>query len=184
MYKLEPDDIQGMLAEAARVLTQPKDKEVMRRLISSTHAIDQKDWDRRLMAAMLGKAGKMHEAELMVHDIDVAWERADACLQMSRALHEINDDYHCRSILHVAVLEATKGQEDEGAQDRLDSSAVLLEAACFMHELGQTEQAKRAGEAILDDTRRQQFVEYLRANEPQQDSEETEDSAKSESQPA
>src|SRR5262249_47480582 len=157
MYKLEPNDIQGMLADAARVLTQPKDKEVMRRLISSTRATAPGEWDRRRIAAMLGKAGKMHEAEMVVNDIEEAWERADACLQMARALHEIGDSYNRGCMLNVAVLEGKRGQDSQREQERLDAASVLSEVACFMYELGETDLAKRTGEAISDEVRRQRF---------------------------
>jgi hypothetical protein len=167
MYRLEPDDIQGMLADAARVLTQPKDKEVMRRLISSTRATDPKEWNKRQIAEMLGKAGKMHEAEMVVHDIEVAWQRGDACLRMSRALHEVGDKYNSRCILHVAAKEAILGQESESQQDRLDAAAVLAEVATFMHELGQADEAKCIAEKITDEMRRQQFLQYLRTVEPE-----------------
>lgn len=161
MYKLAPDDIQGMLSDAARVLTQPKDKEIMRRLIASTRATAPAEWDKRLISAMLAKAGKMHEAEMVVHDIETAWTRADALLAMSRALHEIEDTFHSRGVLHVAVIQAEKGQRSEGEQDRLDASSVLTEIALFYYELGEKDEAKKIAELISNDSRRQKFSEYV-----------------------
>jgi|SRR6185437_14497258 len=167
MYKLEPDDIQGMLADAARVLTQPKDKELMRRLIASTHALDSSEWDKRLMAAMLAKAGKLHESEMVVHDIEAAWERADALLQMGKALKEMSDDYNSRCILHVAAIEATKAQQGETEQERLDASAVLAELACYLLEIGEAKEAKKIAALITNESRREKFDEYLSSVEAQ-----------------
>jgi hypothetical protein len=161
MYKLAPDDIQGMLSDAARVLTQPKDKEIMRRLISSTRATEPSEWDKRLISAMLAKAGKMHEAEMVVHDIETAWTRADALLAMSRALNEIGDTFHSRGVLHVAVIQAEEGQRSEGEQDKLDASSVLSEIALFYYELGEKDVAKKTAELISNDSRRQKFSEYV-----------------------
>ena len=167
MYKLEPDDIQQMLADAARVLTQPRDKEVMQRLVSATHASKENEWDKRLIATMLAKAGKMHEAEMVVHDIEVAWQRSEALFSMAKGLLENGDEEHqAMNLLNIAVIEARAGQQTTSIQDKLDADSVLADIAGLYAEQGHLDKANNVVESIENPTRKQRCLEKIAEHTP------------------
>ena len=168
MYKLEPGDIQQMVADAARVLTQPRDKEVMQRLVSFMHVSKPTDWDKRLIATMLAKAGKMHEAEMVVHDIEVAWQRAEALYSMSKGLLENGDEEHqAMNLLNIALIEARAGQNTTSIQDKLDADSVLSDIAGLYAEQGELDKANGVAESIENPTRKQRCLEKITSHTPQ-----------------
>jgi len=162
VYKLEPNDIQGMLSEAARVLTQPKDREIMRRLVSFTRVSTSAEWDRKLIAAMLAKAGKMHESELVINDIESRWERADAWCSAAKAVFEIDDKAQATEMLHVAVMEGTKAQSEGTDQDAQSAAAVLADVAELYAQQNDFAEAERVAAEITHHVRRERALERVR----------------------
>jgi hypothetical protein len=167
VYKLEPDDIQQMLADAERVLTQPRDKEVMHRLVSATRASTEHEWDKCLIATMLAKAGKMHEAEMVVHDMEVAWQRSVALFSMAKGLLENGDEEHqAMNLLNIAVIEARAGQQTTSIQDKLDADSVLSDIAGLYAEQGELDKANNVAESIENPTRKLRCLEKIAALTP------------------
>ncbi len=162
MYKLEPNDIQGMLSEAARVLTQPKDREIMRRLVSFARVSPSTEWDRRLIAAMLAKAGKMHEAELVINDIESRWERADAWCSAAKAVFETDDKAQAIELLHVAVMEGSKAQIEGTDQDAQSAAGVMADVAEVYAQQNDFAAAEKVASEITHHVRRERALERVK----------------------
>lgn len=162
MYRLEPNDIQAMLSEAARVLTQPKDRELMRRLVASTRASDNTDWDRKLIAAMLAKAGKMHECEMVINDIVSPWERADAWCSAAKALLEIENVEQGLALLHVAAIEGEKAQVGGTEQEQISAAAVLADVVEIYAVQNDYSEAERVADVIVHPIRQQRAKEKIK----------------------
>lgn len=161
MYKLEPDDIQSMLRDAARVLTQPNDREIMQRLHQSMKVTTPDQWDKCLIATLLAKAGKMHEAELVAYDQEISWRKGDALCRMARVISEGIDRAQMFGLLHAAAVCAREDLESDAHNDRLDAGSVLGEVAVTYAEEKEYDLARETAESIDDATRRQRTLEKI-----------------------
>jgi hypothetical protein len=186
VYKLAPDDILGMLRDASRVLTKPHDRETVQRLYESMRVTQPDDWDKRLIAALLAKAGKMHEAEMVAYDMTIRWQRAEALCRMAETLFDGGDPAQAFGLLHAAALEAQQGQDEPNSHDRLDAAAVLGEVAVVYARQGDLQNARKLISEIIDPTRQLRAAEQIDQieNERPAASQSTEVAATSESKPA
>jgi hypothetical protein len=103
MSAIGPTEIKSLLKEAAELLTTPTDREIMDRLVASIDVTNIADWDRKLIGAMLAKAGKISDAEKVIAALPVEWEKADALMAAGLALFAAEQDDQGRSMLESAT---------------------------------------------------------------------------------
>jgi hypothetical protein len=159
---LMPDDIKNLLREAATLLTEPGDQQLAERLLASLDATDILEWDRRLIATVLAKGGKLEECRKVVKGIPVGWERADALRGAGEAILQSGDTEVGITLMDSAIDEAKQAQDEGNETDQQCASAVLVDIA-EMHCLrGNFEAAERIVEIILPGIRQQRALDRLR----------------------
>lgn len=161
MQKIEPKDIQAMLDRAAKSLTQSRDQELMMRLVASTNASESSDWDYKLIAAMLAKAGKMGEAEAVVGSIPSRWERADAFCSVAKALFEIDDKKQALNMLASASKESADAQDEGSEQEQQCAAGVLADVSELYAIHKDFAAAERVAQTITHAIRQQRAMERI-----------------------
>lgn len=157
-----PDDIKNLLREAAASLKDPGDQQLAERLIASLDATDILEWDRRLIAIVLAKSGKVEECRKIIKGIPGGWERADALRGAGEALMQSGDTERGTSLLDQAVEEAKQVQEQGNESDQQCASAVLVDISELFCLRGNFDSAERIVECILPGIRQQRALDRLR----------------------
>jgi hypothetical protein len=162
MSVLGPTEIKLLLKEAAELLTTPADQEIMDRLVASIDVTNIADWDRKLIGAMLAKAGKISDAEKVIGAIPVEWEKADALMAAGLALFDAKQDVQAKSMLEAATKSGINAQEQGTDQDRQCGSGVLADISEIYAARGMYEDGEKLIEAISDPIRAQRAMDRLK----------------------
>lgn len=159
---LMPEDIKNLLREAAEALKEPGDQQLAERLIASLDATDILEWDRRLIATVLAKAGKLDDCRKVVKGIPAGWERADAMRGAGDALLQAGDTESGISLLDTAVEEAKQAQEQGNESDQQCASAVLADISELHCLRGDFKSAQNIVDSIFPGIRQQRALDRLR----------------------
>jgi hypothetical protein len=159
---LMPDDIKNLLREAAAALKDPVDQQLAERLIASLDATDILEWDRRLIATVLAKSGKIDECRKIIKGIPAGWERADAMRGAGESLVQTGDTENGISLLDNAVEEAKQAQEQGNESDQQCASAVLVDISEMYCLRGNFDSAEKIVDIILPGIRQQRALDRLR----------------------
>lgn len=162
MDKLEANDIRDMLEKAAEGLVRETDREIVSRLSAALQATDRSDWDLKLVATLLAKAGMFDDAERLIGCIERRWERADAYCSVGRAMWQMDDTKQSDHWFEVAIKESEAAQAEGNEQDVNSAAAVLADIAELYAEHGQFDRSEKVIAAIVHPIRQQRAYERLR----------------------
>lgn len=162
MTRLGPSEIQKLLAEAADLLAESRDREVMDRLIASLPVTDILEWDRKLIGAMLAKAGRIDDCTRVIADIPTAWERADGMRAVALALLERAQDEQGMRVLHEAVEQATAAQSEGNDSDQQCAGAVLADISEMLALREEFDEAEKVIESIAHPIRQQRAMDRMK----------------------
>lgn len=158
-----------LLKDAPQSLADAHDKELAERLSMSVQATEQGQWNRKLIAGLLAKAGKTKDAEQFALAAELHWERAEALLNMAQALWCANEKETAMSLMKSAAEQADQGQDAAQQHSQLDASSVLGEIAVAYAEFGAMAEARKLVAKITDITRKARASEKLLEIAPQEE---------------
>jgi hypothetical protein len=160
--RLMPSEIQKLLAEAAESLAEPRDREVMDRLIASLPATDIMEWDRKLIGVLLAKAGRLDDCTKVISEMPLAWERADATREVGSVLIQMDKEEDGLKLLTSAADQAVSAQAEGSDFDQQCASAVLADISEIYATRADYTESEKTIESISHPIRQQRALDRMK----------------------